>query len=59
MHAYIVSCENKASVVAEDEFESSKGIRATLNLGHTFGHALKMRWAMEIGCMVRLLLVAW
>lgn len=30
------SCENKAEVVALDEKES--GVRATLNLGHTFGH---------------------
>ena len=29
------SCINKADVVSQDEFESSKGIRATLNLGHT------------------------
>ena len=33
------SCQNKASIVAEDEFES--GVRATLNLGHTFGHAIE------------------
>lgn len=33
------SCVNKAEVVAEDETES--GIRATLNLGHTFGHAIE------------------
>ncbi|CAD6872622.1 3-dehydroquinate synthase [Methylomonas fluvii] len=33
------SCLNKAEVVGEDEFES--GIRATLNLGHTFGHAIE------------------
>lgn len=30
------SCENKAEVVSLDEKES--GMRATLNLGHTFGH---------------------
>lgn len=30
------SCENKATVVSLDEKES--GLRATLNLGHTFGH---------------------
>ena len=30
------SCENKADVVSMDEKES--GLRATLNLGHTFGH---------------------
>lgn len=33
------SCLNKAQVVSEDEFESS--VRATLNLGHTFGHAIE------------------
>lgn len=33
------SCMNKAAVVAEDETES--GIRAILNLGHTFGHAIE------------------
>ena len=38
-YAIRVSCENKARVVAEDERES--GIRAILNLGHTFGHAIE------------------
>ncbi|WP_150047363.1 MULTISPECIES: 3-dehydroquinate synthase [Methylomonas] len=33
------SCANKAEVVGEDEFET--GVRATLNLGHTFGHAIE------------------
>ena len=33
------SCENKAAVVAADEKEG--GIRAYLNLGHTFGHAIE------------------
>ena len=33
------SCVNKAEVVEEDETES--GIRAILNLGHTFGHAIE------------------
>ncbi len=33
------SCLNKAEIVAEDEHES--GIRAILNLGHTFGHAIE------------------
>lgn len=32
--------EIKASVVARDEFEEN-GLRATLNLGHTFGHAVE------------------
>eukprot|EP00986_Skeletonema_menzelii_P005548 scaffold2049_cov134-Skeletonema_menzelii.AAC.7 len=33
------SCENKAEVVQADELEA--GVRATLNLGHTFGHAIE------------------
>ena len=33
------SCINKAEVVAADEKEG--GLRATLNLGHTFGHAIE------------------
>lgn len=33
------SCEIKAMIVAEDEKES--GVRALLNLGHTFAHALE------------------
>ena len=33
------SCAAKAEVVAADERES--GVRATLNLGHTFGHAIE------------------
>lgn len=33
------SCSNKAEVVAADETES--GVRALLNLGHTFGHAIE------------------
>lgn len=33
------SCINKAEVVAQDETET--GVRATLNLGHTFGHAIE------------------
>ncbi len=33
------SCQDKAEVVAQDETES--GIRAILNLGHTFGHAIE------------------
>jgi 3-dehydroquinate synthase len=39
--AYAVkrSCENKAEVVSLDEREG--GVRATLNLGHTFGHAIE------------------
>lgn len=33
------SCEAKARIVAEDEREG--GVRALLNLGHTFGHAFE------------------
>jgi len=33
------SCENKAEVVMADETE--QGLRALLNLGHTFGHAIE------------------
>ena len=35
------SCRNKAEVVALDEKEG--GLRATLNLGHTFGHAVETK----------------
>jgi 3-dehydroquinate synthase len=38
-HAIHRSCEIKAEVVGEDEREG--GIRAILNLGHTFGHAIE------------------
>ncbi len=34
------SCELKAAVVAQDERETL-GLRALLNLGHTFGHAIE------------------
>ncbi|MFK8067379.1 MAG: 3-dehydroquinate synthase [Gammaproteobacteria bacterium] len=33
------SCQDKADIVAKDERES--GVRALLNLGHTFGHAIE------------------
>lgn len=33
------SCQNKVEIVTEDEHES--GVRALLNLGHTFGHAIE------------------
>jgi 3-dehydroquinate synthase len=38
-HAVEASCSAKAKIVAEDETET--GVRALLNLGHTFGHALE------------------
>jgi 3-dehydroquinate synthase len=38
-HAVIESCRIKADIVAADERES--GVRALLNFGHTFGHAIE------------------
>jgi len=38
-HAIRRSCEIKAAVVAQDEREA--GLRAILNFGHTFGHAIE------------------
>jgi 3-dehydroquinate synthase len=38
-HAVRRSCEIKADVVGQDERES--GLRAMLNFGHTFGHAIE------------------
>ena len=38
-HAITRSCRIKARVVAQDERES--GLRAILNFGHTFGHAIE------------------
>ena len=38
-HAVRRCCEIKAAIVAEDEREH--GVRALLNLGHTFGHAIE------------------
>lgn len=38
-HAIKVSCQTKARIVELDETE--QGMRALLNLGHTFGHAIE------------------
>ena len=38
-HAVLRSCQIKSAVVSADEREG--GIRATLNFGHTFGHAIE------------------
>lgn len=38
------SCELKAQVVTQDERET-KGLRAILNYGHTFGHAIEAKTA--------------
>lgn len=39
VHAVMVSCQIKADVVESDENE--QGLRAILNYGHTFGHAVE------------------
>ena len=39
VHAVEISCAAKAAIVREDEREH--GVRALLNLGHSFGHALE------------------
>jgi 3-dehydroquinate synthase len=44
-HAIVTSCAIKAAVVAADERED--GIRAILNFGHTFGHAIESSSAYE------------
>ena len=46
IHAISSSCRSKARVVAQDETES--GVRALLNLGHTFGHAVES-WQKYMG----------
>lgn len=38
-YAIRISCEEKAAIVSADETET--GVRAILNLGHTFGHAIE------------------
>ena len=44
-YAIARSCEIKAAVVAQDEREN--GIRAILNFGHTFGHAIEAATCYE------------
>lgn len=61
-HIVATCCAAKAAVVAEDEKES--GMRALLNLGHTFGHALEKETgyseimihgeAVALGCLMAL-----
>lgn len=48
--AIALSCEAKAAVVAADEHEG--GVRALLNLGHTFGHALEKFAAYDTARLV-------
>ena len=38
-YAILTSCKNKAKIVSKDEHE--QGLRAILNLGHTFAHAIE------------------
>jgi 3-dehydroquinate synthase len=54
-HAVKRSCQIKAAIVAQDEREA--GLRAVLNFGHTFGHAIENglgygRWlhGEAVGC---------
>jgi len=44
-YAIARSCQIKAAVVAQDERE--QGLRAILNFGHTFGHAIEAATAYE------------
>jgi 3-dehydroquinate synthase len=58
-YAVLESCKSKARIVAADEHEL--GLRALLNLGHTFGHAFEAETnygskllhgeAVSIGCI--------
>src|SRR6202453_3390872 len=45
-HAIFRSCSIKAAVVAQDERE--QGLRAVLNFGHTFGHAIEAATGYEV-----------
>ena len=45
-HAIFRSCSIKAAVVAQDERE--EGLRAILNFGHTFGHAIEAATGYEM-----------
>jgi 3-dehydroquinate synthetase len=53
--AYVIvkSCEIKADIVRQDEREG--GLRAILNFGHTFGHAIEAGLVLVPGCMEKLL----
>ena len=45
------SIKSKAKIVQQDERE--KGLRAILNFGHTFGHALEAKYKYKNICMVK------
>lgn len=44
-YAIKISCECKARIVSADETE--QGLRAILNLGHTFGHAIEAHYQFQ------------
>ena len=50
VEAVATCCEAKAAIVAADEREG--GVRALLNLGHTFGHALEAACGYDAGRIV-------
>jgi 3-dehydroquinate synthase len=56
-HAVKRSVEIKAWVVSQDEKEA--GLRAVLNFGHTFGHAIEAAWATATGCTAKAWGPAW
>jgi 3-dehydroquinate synthase len=56
-YAIARSCEIKADVVRQDEREG--GLRAILNFGHTFGHAIEAGWATATGCTAKPSAAAW
>jgi shikimate kinase/3-dehydroquinate synthase len=56
-YAIARSCEIKADVVKRDEREG--GLRAVLNFGHTFGHAIEAAWATAPGCTAKRSAAAW
>ena len=48
-HAIAASCQKKADIVKADAKEG--GVRALLNLGHTFGHALELSAGFDGGLL--------
>ncbi|MFE8730422.1 3-dehydroquinate synthase family protein, partial [Aeromonas hydrophila] len=62
--AYVIKrcCQIKADVVGQDETEH--GVRALLNLGHTFGHAIEAEqgygnWLHGEAVAAGIMLAAW
>ena len=52
-----LSCRMKADIVSRDEREG--GVRALLNLGHTFGHAIEAHLDYGDGFMVKQSVLVW